>query len=217
MKIVSKRDKVLKISLISAIFVCIIALVIITLTAYNVRINGSDTITFDKVAINANSSMQVNGEVTLIAGAEIVDGSVSFSKAPDSRSIYVRGTLRFSLKESGTPEQVEIMNKYIQDFNNAEFSVATDTQNGAIWVFDDGYYYLVDSTDNTRLKNIVDTYTYTLFSSVVMPTDLKQYTDDTSLLLPVSVELVIEAIQSEGVPQYVYSAKEAFNSTFGSK
>ncbi len=217
MKIVSKRDKVLKISLISAIFVCIIALVVITLTAYNARIIGSDTITFDKVAINANSSMQVNGEVAIMAGAEIVDGAVSFSKAPDSRSIYVRGALRFTLKESGSAEQLEIMNKYIQDFNNAQFSVVTDSQNGAVWAFDDGYYYLVDSVDTTRLKNVVDTYTYTLFSDVVMPTSLKQYTDDPSLLLPVTVELMIEAIQSEGIPQDVYSAKEAFNSTFGSK
>ena len=216
MKIADNRSKFLKTTFGLGIFLCIVALVAITFAGYSVYWKGEGGVSFDKIAIRANSSMQVSSDAQIIAGSEIVDGSVGFSKTVDSRPIYVRGTLEFSLKQSGTAEQNAVMNQYLQDFNNAEFEVYTGAQNGATWVYNNGYYYLVEASNTSRCKNVIDNFHYTLFDSVVMPTSIKQHTDNVSLLLPVTVRIKIEAVQSEGTPYAFNDIVEVFNDTFGS-
>lgn len=216
MTTISKRSKMSYIILVVSILVLVLSIIAITYASYRKSVSIDNEISFDKISITADSKFGVNTNTAVYAGATITDGDIAFFKSSDSKAVYVRARLRFSLAESGTDEQMAVMQKYLDDLNNIDLPVVKTVQNGAVWrVESDGFYYLVSDTDRNLPKLLIDSQRYVFCGQVVIPTTFKQYTDDASLLLPIKMELAIEAVQAEGNSDKNFAQmKDVFNDTF---
>lgn len=215
MTTISKRSKMSYIILIVGVLMLALSIVVLTYAGYKSFTHMSSNITFDKISITADSKFGVNTNTAVYAGATITDGDIAFYKSSDSRAVYVRARLKFSLAESGTEEQVAVMQQYLDDLKSIELPIVSTAQNGAVWYASDGFYYLVNESDSSVLKLLSDSQRYVFCNQITVPTTFKQYTNDTSLLLPVKMELSIEAIQAEGnADKNLAQLKEVFNDTF---
>ena len=216
MTTISKRSKMSYIILVISILVLVFSIVAITYASYRKSVSVDNEIAFDKISITADSKFGVNTSTAIYAGATITDGDIAFFKSSDSRAVYVRAKIKFSLAQEGTEEQLVVMQKYLDDLNSIELPVVKTAQNGAVWRAEsDGFYYLVNDTDKNLLKLLRDSQRYIFCNQVVIPTTFKQYTDDVSLLLPIKMELAIEAVQAEGNADKNFAQmQEVFNDTF---
>ena len=216
MKLGNKSRASVKVAFVAFLAIVILAVFGLTLAGIRNVFTGQSDISFDKISISANNSVSINNDLDyLIPGANLIDDTVTFSKDADSAPVYVRAFVRFVLAQSGTAEQVNITNQYIQAFNSVDYGVFSESQDGAVWVLNDGYYYLSDDTSSgTLLKKINTQREYSFINSFVISEDLLQITEDSSKLLKVKFEIVIQAIQAEGIPSTIIEAKSHFDSTF---
>lgn len=186
-----------------------------TFAYFNNRQDKTGTLTFSKVELSSETSAGVNGQIRdVIPGTKLVDGDLSFAKAVDSQAMYVRAKISFSL-----PTELKEDEKMIELLEalrlSSNFNVKTEPQNGAVWSNKMGnYYYLLDADDNSKLKRVDDTATYTLASEIIIPYDLEQLEDKYQYMKTINFHVAFEAIQADNVSDAVDGAKEVFNLVF---
>lgn len=199
------------------IFIILLAVTIVvgtTFAYFTDREDESENLTFSKVELSAETNPGVGGVIRdAIPGTQLVDGRIEFSKAIDSEPIYVRAKVSYSLANPNNTAMIP----YVEALRKADkIGVVKTTQNNnAKWSEKEGnYYYLLDSTDDTKMK-IVDTIdTYLLTSSFVVPRDLEQLPDHAQYMESVTFRVAFEAIQADNVSTDMDDIKALFNQTF---
>lgn len=212
---ISKRNKMSYAILIISILVLMFSVVAVTYAIYRNSASLDNQIAFDKIYITPDSKFNATTSTSVYAGAKITGGEIAFSKPIDSRSVYVRAKITFSLAGGGTDEQKEMTQKYLDDLNKINLPIVTTVQNGAVWNKSGEYYYLVESSNSGSLKLVNDTTRYLFCNQIVIPDDFKQYTGDSNLVLDIKMGLSIEAVQAEGNESKTFDQmKQVFDATF---
>ena len=168
-----------------------------------------------KIELSGETTTGINGVIQdALPGTPLIDGKLQFSKSIDSEPLYVRAKLSFSL--DSTYQADEGMQSLIDDIRNStDFNIISTEQNGAVWSAKQGnYFYLLDSTDNTKLKRVDTIDTYVLSNEIVVPRDLEQLEDNFQYMKSINFHVAFEAIQADNVSDVLATTKATFNELF---
>lgn len=210
-----KTNKLLKYLPVLIILLSVTIMVGSTFAFFNDKTDKSSNLNFDKIELSEETSVGIKGEILdLIPGSTIVDYPISFSKAIDSKPIYVRAKLSFSLPEKYRDDlrMQEVLNEIRQ---SSDVNILSDEQNGAVWSSKQGsYFYLLDSSDLTKLKRVDTTYTYTLSDAISLPRDFEQFEDKYQYMNTINFHIAFEAIQADNVSNVLKETKITFSEVF---
>lgn len=238
-KIEKKKAKKFNFNLYLPVFILAVAVTILisgTFAWFVDNRHADGSITFAQIALAPGSAFTTTSTVeNAIPNAEILEGQVQLSKAPDSNSIIVRARVYFE-RLPGTSSD-GIPDEWIASLNAATHHTVSDATAGYKWteLQNDGYFYLVESggtgTDIYVIVNdhetVNDTNTYVFLNSLRFPIN---YTDDEGIVRPITqpegytqyqkslaIKVEIQAIQAEytGVAT-VEDAKTLFATSFPS-
>lgn len=211
------RSVITKISKYLPVFIILFSLTIIigsTFAYFTDKNDKSTELIFSKVELSDETNVGINGVIRdVIPGAELVDGSIKFSKSIDSTPIYVRAKLSFSLPEQSVESDMQYYVDELRNSNN--FNINSNLPNNAVWSAKQGdYFYLLDKDNSTSLKKVDTIDTYTLSDSIIIPRDLKNLSNNVQYMQSINFYIGFEAIQADNVDSNLIEAKKIFNEVF---
>ena len=197
---------------VALIIVSLIVIVATTLAYFTDRLSKDSSIQFGKITLVGGQRM-VSGAVNMtdkLPGDKITD-TISFSKAVDSESMYVRVKLSFTTNGN------DVVKAYVEELNKGTFAIKEYTTSNYKWSERIGnYYYLMDMTGD-KVHTLNTTEEIILADSLVLSTELTQDEFKSQYMQRISLSVEVQAIQTANITNDFDTVNTKFGEVFGEK